>query len=170
MKILFKGFIYESITESIIGYHIAFARDIELISDEGLDVSYGGGNLGAGKYGSHSEGRIFFSTCGDDVSYWYSQMESLAENRSDDYLVDGLVPIVLRFKATEVNVDEIASKDDRRNCSHYTTENIPPNELEYYYNGWHPINQFDSSKMLEALDSDGYFNSYSQNPFYPTIA
>ena len=78
-----------------------------------------------------------------------------AIDRSDDLLADGMIPILLRFAAENYVVDEVGQKEGRQ-CSFYTTDPIPPEDIEVYFNGqWTWLDETEL-ELEKAIDPDGY--------------
>lgn len=159
------GYIYESFEpDDLIAYHVTYARNIDDIYEHGI-IGNAGGGIGVGAYQSWSNGKVFFSTCRDDVSFWLEKYENHAVDRSDDVLADGLIPLVLRFPVyDDFSVDEVGKSEGRR-CSHYFEESVPSDEIEVFFGGWHPISDFTGGfDFSSAVNEDGYLNSQVFTP------
>ena len=159
----------QEIKKEITGYHVTFASSLPSIKAQGLIVS---NKKELGKYQyhlqDHSNKGIFFATCSDDLSYWISVLENYATDQSDDFLKDRKIPIVLKFSTNDYFIDDVATKEDHRQCSYYTTTNIPANKIQFYDNGWKNIDQIGSIDLRKGVDEDGYL--LSDSPFNPKIS
>lgn len=148
-----------------IAFHVTFSKNIKGILGQGLSKRK---NSNFYKIENSNRG-VFFSTCEEDISYWFSKFEELAANTSDDYVKSGLVPVVLKFDVQgQFEIDKIARDEDHRFCSYYSDVTIPGNQISFYYNGWQNLNEFKNEMILNSVDEDGYFLRNSQNPFYPS--
>lgn len=161
----------KNITESVeinnktTAFHVTFSKNIKGILAQGLSKRMESNFY---KIENAYQG-VFFSTCEDDISYWFSKFEELAANNSDDYVKASLVPVVLKFDVQgQFEIDKIARDEDHRFCSYYSDVTIPSNQISFYYNGWHNLSEFKNEMILKAVDEDGYFLRNSQNPFYPS--
>lgn len=166
MKYLYKGVMYENNESSkpVMAYHVTYLRFVQSILSNGLTPSSNGG-IGIGAYSNWSKGKLFFSTCASDVSFWLSRYEDHATDRSDDFVQDLMIPVVLRFEVSSYEVDTVG-QDEGRQCSFYTIEKIPPEDLEVFYNGnWSWLDEADLDPSI-AVDQDGYLQS---NIFTPSI-
>lgn len=163
MKFMYQGRLYENVepTKSVTAYHVTFAKNIESILHNGLQLGNGSG-IGTGAYQQWSAGKLFFSTCADDVSFWLSKYEDHAVDRSDDFLLDGMIPIVLRFEVDQFEPDEVGAKEGRH-CSFYTKTPIPAEDIEVYLGDWGWLDE----KIIDlqrAVDDDGFLKSEAFTP------
>jgi len=162
MKVLYKGTIYENEMPEVMAYHVTYMRSIDSIKQNGLTPGNGGG-VGAGAYSSWSRGKLFFSTCADDVSFWVSKYKDHAFDRSDDFAANLMIPLVLRFEVSTYQQDSVAASEGRQ-CSYFTNEKIPPEDLEVFYNGqwtWLDETEFDPNL---AIDEEGYLVDDAYSP------
>jgi hypothetical protein len=148
----------------ILAYHVTFASNLNSIRTNGLK------NVNKSNFPQmtkHAKKGIFFATCEDDVSFWFSKFEELATANSDDFVKDLMVPVVLKFTANSYEIDDVAKNEDHRHCSYYTNQAISSSNIEFYFGKWTPVTSFERKMANRALDDDGYFQSSSSNPFYP---
>lgn len=148
----------------ILAYHVTFASNLNSIRTNGLK------NVNKSNFPQmtkHAKKGIFFATCEDDVSFWFSKFEELATANSDDFVKDLMVPVVLKFTANSYEIDDVAKNEDHRHCSYYTNQDIPSSNIEFYFGKWTPVTSFERKMANRALDDDGYFQSSFSNPFYP---
>lgn len=162
MRVLYKGTIYENVGSIKTAYHVTYLRFVESILKNGL-VPGNGGGVGIGAYASWSRGKLFFSTCQNDISFWVNIYEDHAADRSDDFVEDLMIPVVLRFEVSEYEVDTIGHNEGRQ-CSYYTTQKIPPEDLEVFYEGkWSWLDEANLDPIL-AVDSEGYLQDRVYSP------
>jgi hypothetical protein len=162
MRMLYKGNLYESVGEVLTAYHVTYLRSIESILNEGLTPGSKGG-IGIGAYSSWSNGKLFFSTCQSDLSFWLSRYEDHAADRSDDFVEDLMIPVVLRFEIDNYEIDTMGQNEGRQ-CSFYTIQKIPPEDLEVFYNGtWSWLDEANLDPNL-AVDPDGYLQDSVYTP------
>lgn len=110
----YKGF--EDLPEYL--YHVTTVRRLEAISEDGL-VAGRARAIGASAYDSHAKQGIFL-TVGEGVFFWHARAEDHAEHGSDDLLEDGVVPVVLRVMAEDIDgkliPDEIGTGDAKHDA------------------------------------------------------
>lgn len=159
---LYKGNLYESAGEVVTAYHVTYLRFVESILREGLSPGANGG-VGRGAYSSWSNGKLFFSTCQGDLSYWIGRYEDHAADRSDDFVEDLMIPVVLRFEVSDYEIDSVGQNEGRQ-CSFFTTQKIPPEDLEVFYNGnWSWLDEANLDPTL-AVDPEGYLQDSAYTP------
>jgi hypothetical protein len=162
MRMLYKGSLYESAGEVVTAYHVTYLRFVESILKEGLTPGARGG-VGGGAYSSWSNGKLFFSTCQSDLSYWISRYEDHAADRSDDFVEDLMIPVVLRFEVSDYEIDSMGQNEGRQ-CSFFTTQKIPPEDLEVFYGGnWSWLDEANLDPNL-AVDHEGYLQDSAYTP------
>lgn len=162
-------------------YQVTFLRNLDSISSEGLLPGVGGG-IGIGAYSAWSKGKVFFGGPGS-VSHWFERFEQHAQDRSDDPLEDGFVPVVMRFPMPEdPEHDEVAAKETiSAQESYYVTDPVDPDDIEVW-NGssWIHVSDWESVDGSQAFDVDSdvddetgdeseYRTFKSDNPLLPSV-
>jgi hypothetical protein len=136
-------------------YQVTFLRNLDSISNDGLVPGVGGG-IGIGAYSAWSRGKVFFGGPGS-LSYWFNKLELHAQDRSDDPLDDGFVPVVLRFPIPDdVEHDDVAAKESiSAEESYYVTDPVNPDEMEVWDgSSWIPVSDWGSIDGSLSFDVD----------------
>jgi hypothetical protein len=137
-------------------YHVTFYKNLDLISDEGLDYKeYGGANFSQGVYPIHSMSGNFFTTDINRIGFWIHSLEYSGLDQSDNIEEDGLVPIILRFRLNPKKYQPDIHGGDP--SDHFTDRLIPPQGLQVW-NGkqWIPINYWNNINLNDFVDRDEY--------------
>lgn len=140
-------------------YHVTFYNLLDAIEGEGLRPGSGRG-IGSAVYDTHREGAIFLTDAGG-VHFWASRAEDFAQDRSEDLLSDGLVPVLLRMPeaaARNCEDDEIGS-DDSNHDAYKCRSSIAPRQLEVWVGiddegKWRPLSAWNDIPIEEAFDED----------------
>lgn len=140
-------------------YHITFYRNLRYIAEEGLKPDQAR-TIGTSIYDEHRRGRIFL--CGrKDVSFWYERAEAFAIDRSDDFISDGIVPVVLRVADSwveEVSQDTVAATESKRSDSWFYEGSIDASDLEVWTGAaWTYVDNYEAIDLVKAVDPDGFF-------------
>lgn len=117
--------------QQILYYHVTYLNNLESIQTSGL-VSGDGQTFTTYQY--HSTGRVFI-TEESGISFWHSRYEDWANNKSDNSVEEGYIPVVLRFNLPDVEnltVDEVGTKDAFADSFYVEDGYIPPEDLEVY--------------------------------------
>jgi hypothetical protein len=147
-------------------YHVTYYCNLDSISDSGLDYQeFGGSNFPKPHLQRHSMSGNFFSDDIDGVKYWIITLEHQANDRSDDILEDGLIPIVLRFRLNPNKF--ILDPEERTSGDYYTNRIIPPQGIQMW-NGfnWVPVDtNIDLHYFVDIVDEDGENIVYVKDPY-----
>lgn len=113
-------------------YHVTFLANMESVRDRGLVPSKSFGSNYTSAYAQHSRGKVFL-TSKEGVKFWMSRMEDVAEDQTDDAVEDGMIPVVIRVDASDVELeaDELGSRDARADAF-ATKQGIHPSRLEVF--------------------------------------
>jgi hypothetical protein len=137
-------------------YHVTFHNRLATIADRGLLPIAGmqGSALGKGGYAGHSNGKLFL-TEEAGAEYWYGKAEDAANAESDDPLVEGYTPIVLRVPMPKGLRPDESGSDDSGHAAWYATKGIAPARIEAWTGGmWIPVSQWGIIEQTQAWDYD----------------
>jgi hypothetical protein len=151
-------------------YHVTFYNRLGAIASGGLMPIGGmhGSALGKGGYAGHSQGKVFV-TERDGISFWYGRAEDAANDSSDDVLVEGYTPVVLRMpKPKGMKLDE-AGTDDAGYDAWYVKKAIDPDRIEAWTGtAWAPVGRaediIDQAASYDMEDGYAYLKSDWENP------
>ena len=146
-------------------YHITYYRNLDLISDEGLDYTeYGGTNFHKPWLQTHSLKGNFFVTDVQNIRYWVHVLEYQAADKSDHIDNDGLIPVILRFRLNPNKY--IPDQHGETPSDQLTTRKIPPFGIQVW-NGkqWFPIVDWNNVNPWEFLDSDNENNVFVREDY-----
>lgn len=128
-------------------YHVTFISSLPGIQSSGLQA--GSGQTFQKGY---QAGKLFV-TEKDGVFFWNSKYEDWANHKSDDPLVDGLIPVTLRFRVTpdieeSLDIDEEGTRDAMYDALYIEDGSIPSSDLELF-NGtsWVPVDEVDIGEL-----------------------
>jgi hypothetical protein len=127
-------------------FHTTSHASLEQIAEKGLVPRSGGGTFEHGGYAEHSQGKVFLSDSPEAARSWQNKVFQQLEDRHGDDRddVSRRVPVMLRVKSRETEVDPVGDKDVPG--SRITQEAVPPEDIEF----WHPKN-----KRWEPMESWG---------------
>lgn len=151
-------------------YHVTFYNRLGAIASSGLMPIGGmhGSALGKGGYAGHSQGKVFV-TERDGISFWYGRAEDAANDSSDDVLVEGYTPVVLRMRKPKgMKVDE-AGSDDAGYDAWYVKKAIDPDGIEAWTGqAWVRVDRaedlIDQAASYDMDDGYAYLKSDWDNP------
>ena len=176
-KLTFRGAIYRKASADDYLYHVTYVGSLPNIASGGL---HPGGGVSFGKgYSGYSAGKLFL-TAWDGVGFWIDRLGDMANNRADNPVQDGLIPIVVRVpdRAFEELEDDPVGSKDSMSDAYTTTESIHPSILEVWDGAnWAPIKNIDHKQLIkEAYDAaekeyeDGEELVYlNENQFEPNL-
>jgi len=139
---------------SPIVYHVTYYRNLDSISDDGLNYGeFGGANFPQAWLSAHSSKGNFFVANIRDVGHWVHTLEYHAYDKSDNIEKDGLIPIILSFRLNSNKhiSDELGdTQSDRR-----TTREIPAQGI-YVWDSikWLSINYWQQINLENFLTRD----------------
>ncbi len=113
-------------------FHATYTGRLEGIARHGLVVG-APRSIGAASYDAHAGQGVFVSGPAG-VPYWYEKAQAFANDRSDDIVDDGLVPVVLRiyFDADELEDDEVANDESVHADAFISPAAVAAAELEVW--------------------------------------
>ena len=133
-------------------YHATYFNRLPFIEIEGLQP-FQRRSIGSEAYSGHARGRIFL-TARDGVEFWTTRAEEFAEHASDDVLEDGLIPVLLRVRISDVaglTPDDLGTSDAFAGAW-MTTEAIEPDALEIWVgSSWAPLDYWEMMDPSIAL-------------------
>lgn len=141
----------ESITNPVV-YHITYYRNLDLISDSGLDYEeHGGANFFKPHLQNNSRLGNFFTNDINQIHNWIDTLDYQANHQSDNIFEDGLIPIILKF-----NINRNTHNKDQHSeypNSYYTKKLIQPQGIQCW-NGknWIPILQWHQINLNDFVD------------------
>jgi len=147
--IRYKGATYRRAYADDYLYHITYVGSLPAIAARGLHPGTGV-TFGKG-YSGYSAGKLFLSEW-DGVGFWVDRLGAMAENRADNPVQDGLIPIVIRVPDGIVpDVEEDTPGTHDSNAGAWTTtQPIPPSQLEVYDGAsWLPLSSVDHEMLTE---------------------
>lgn len=93
-------------------FHTTYVNRLDSIAARGLVVG-AARSIGAAGYDAHAARGVFLSDA-DGVDHWFERAQAFGDDRSDNLLDDGLVPVVLRVwvdDPDELVPDEVANQE-----------------------------------------------------------
>jgi hypothetical protein len=157
-QVVYKGATYRVASADDYYYHITYVGSLPAIAAKGLRPG-SGVTFGKG-YTGHSAGKLFLADW-DGVGFWVDRLGQMADNRSDNPVQDGLIPVVLRFpKDPSVTVDEDVPGTKDSSAGAWTTlQSIPASQLEVWDGAaWIPVTSVDHQALIdeayEAADKE----------------
>jgi len=161
MEFKFKQFV-ESMSNPVV-YHVTYYKNLDLISDEGLDFTeYGGANFLKPFLQRNSQLGNFFTTNINQIGNWVETLEYQANDISDNIYEDGLIPIVLKFKINRNThqPDQHSEYPD----SYYTQTIIQPQGIQCWTGvNWIPISSWIRINTGNFID---YVDGYPGEEYY----
>lgn len=122
-------------------FHATPAFALTKIKREGLKPRRGEGLYKHGGYDWHSQGKLFFADNFSAAQQWEHKVEMQLHNQYD--APSKHKTALLRVKQRETELDPIGDRDVRG--SRFTTERIPPSDIEFYdvtEERWRPIKEY----------------------------
>jgi hypothetical protein len=143
-------------------FHSTPADNMPSIKAHGLLAARGGRTWG-GVYENHSKGKVFLSSTASAASQWHDKTVDAMESKLVGRQRLGKNPVVmLRVKDRPVEADAMPG-GLLGSESHFTTSNIPPEDLEFYHGKtkqWMPIQSWRPGAHAlpdDDDDDDSYF-------------
>lgn len=153
-KLIYKGATYRRAYADDYFYHITYVGSLPAIAARGL--CSGTGTTFSKGYQSYSTGKIFLSEW-DGVGFWVDRLGQMAENRSDNPVQDGLIPIVIRIPESVVpDVEEDVPGTHDANAGAWTTIQPISSSVLQVYDGasWTPVSSIDHQELInEAYEA-----------------
>lgn len=150
-------------------FHTTYANRIESIAESGLSPDEAS-SIGSAAYDQHRDGGVFLSD-EDGIHYWHERAEEWANNKSDDVVDDGLIPVVLRVRIDideECEDDEVGSSDSRHEAFK-CFGGVEPENIEIWSgHAWLPVHDWGRVDMSLGHDEDGYLAGSFESPLVPT--
>jgi hypothetical protein len=148
-------------------YHVTFYRNLDSISDIGLDYNeFGGANFQKTHLIQNSRNGNFFTPDLKQVANWVDTLTQNANDRSDDIYEDGLIPIVLKFTVNRNTFTPDQHSEYPK--SYYTKKIIHPANIQVW-NGsnWVSINDWGSIDLSKFVDWEDRYGYYEITNPYP---
>lgn len=180
MKIVYRNFIYEAVSVTDTPAFKAWFGNSKVVDDEGDPLNVYHGTTGNFEvfdikktYKDSYVGRGFYFTSNPhDADKNYAGLGPDAQRKVDEVVEewgniedfeDLMIPVVLRFEIDNYEIDTMGQNEGRQ-CSFYTTQKIPPEDLEVFYNGvWSWLDEANLDPNL-AVDPDGYLQDSVYTP------
>ncbi len=144
----------ESSTRQPYVYHTTYYRNLDSISDNGLDYEENGGaNFTKPWLQTHSAQGNFFVTDTQNIKWWIHVLEYQASDKSDNIDEDGLIPFILRFRLNPKK--HLSDKHQETPSDALTACKIPPMGIQVWDGiKWWPIAYWGNINPQNFLDSD----------------
>lgn len=142
-------------------FHVTYYNRLPSISSQGIVPNAPASS--SGNY-EHKQGKVFFTEA-SGISFWYGRAQEWAENRSDETLDVGFVPIVLRFFVyDEFEEDEVGSSDANARAFMHDKQ-VEAEEIEIW-NGvnWIPVYNYDQIDPGKAIEDNQFKNPSPLEP------
>jgi len=153
-------------------YHVTLASRLKSIAAHGL-LPNKKRNIGGRAYDSHCEGKLFF-TSKDGISFWKGRAEDFVNHNYDYPKEKNAVPVVIKTSLSDLESDEIGSRDAGGAAAFMFKGKVPANKLSIFYDGkWYPIaqcNTIDFSTAFKKIgdeDCDWVFKEDREDLFLP---
>lgn len=144
-------------------YHVTYYHNLESISENGLNYKeFGGRNFEKPFLIRHSQTGNFFTLSLYGAREWISTLEEMANDRSDNPIEEGYIPVILKFKLNRNKQipDRYGGENDRK-----TTSEINQNGL-WVWSGraWLPISEWDRVDVSAFMNGEQVRDAYAPPP------
>jgi len=147
--IKYREAIYRQASDEDFLYHVTYVNSLPSIAANGLRP--GRGESFSKGYSGYSAGKLFL-TDSEGMSFWFERLGDMANNRADNPVQDGLIPIAVRVPDRafeELEDDPVGTKDSRANA-YTTTESAAPSIVEVWDGeGWRPVTSINYKDLIE---------------------
>lgn len=159
-------------------FHTTYTARLKSIAERGLVIG-AARSIGTTSYDAHAQQGVFLSGP-DGVAYWYEKAQAFANDRSDDVVADGLVPVVLRFyveEDDEMFEDDVANSESVHADAWISPEPIDRDELEVWDGAewisiehWEYVDPEQGAEWEEVDEEVGYWTLPLDPPLLPSGA
>jgi hypothetical protein len=153
-------------------YHVTFANRLDDIAQDGLQPG-APRSIGGPSLDHHAQGRVFV-TAARGVSFWFDRADLWAHDKSDDFLSDRMIPVVLRIStasfADQLEPDTEGTRDAGHAPAWFMSGGIPADQIELWDGSrWIPVTDAENVDFSIAIDpdEDAYGEFVHPAPFEP---